>query len=790
MKQKTLLLTKAFVALVAMLFSVNAFAQETRAYEYKLVKSADRVFDRWTQKIRIAVRDNSGNKEVENIVPTAGYVEDGASDAKDHATIVASSQTYNSTTGWNEMDVEIIPIINSGNFNDPDTYLLTFPKGTFKTATTQNEKFSIFLPIGEDPEVVYTATQTNTMVEPDLQFSFEVTAAYKDGKQHDMPIEVRARLTDSYPFTATRNAVITANAELLEAGIGSYHSHAFHDLQFKAMPENNVTTLTIPAGTLRTGNNNVIETSVQKEDITVDIKATLLADMKMVNAHEFDAQYNTASETQDAIEVYYVQIQDKDGAPINVKYVSTLKYADGAEVGDAVTSALESAFAAASAPGLAANATGAANHVYPIVTVADAANGILKCEFVKIEAGKIVKTSIDLGSDYLLTFPVKTVETSDDNFINKKKLSLPLIVTVDTDLDFYDTSDEVTKKSELKTGITYENLTYHRTLSNDKVKALSVPFDVEASKASAKGLTIARINTVIEEEGTTKFYFTALKDDEIAYANKPYIIRGSNKVEQTYDIELQNKAITMPVAATPAVVYNATTAIAKNATLDGAWTTSMKNPASGSNYTDIEVRTINDALPGNVTTANWNYATANYYTTTEAEEYNDNLPHAVSTSMKNPSTLVPYTAAECETHNAGLPGAVKAGDIETDAVDGISVACSTTSYIFKFFSHAEAGKVAGKFYALTGNGALKQAEDRELGDWRWYMTLDKKSDVYTPYNYIKVYVDDELVEEGEATAISETIFGEEAKSIFNLNGQKVAAPVKGINIINGKKVLK
>lgn len=71
--------------------------------------------------------------------------------------------------------------------------------------------------------------------------------------------------------------------------------------------------------------------------------------------------------------------------------------------------------------------------------------------------------------------------------------------------------------------------------------------------------------------------------------------------------------------------------------------------------------------------------------------------------------------------------------------------------------------------------------------WSWYGALgDNKIENTT---YVKVAIDGELFEDGEATGIA-TLFTESANNaIYNVAGQKLNSAAKGINIINGKKVL-
>jgi hypothetical protein len=54
---------------------------------------------------------------------------------------------------------------------------------------------------------------------------------------------------------------------------------------------------------------------------------------------------------------------------------------------------------------------------------------------------------------------------------------------------------------------------------------------------------------------------------------------------------------------------------------------------------------------------------------------------------------------------------------------------------------------------------------------------------------LKIIFDDETLGINDASLLNGNAEGINGKTIYNLSGQRIAAPQKGINIVNGKKVL-
>lgn len=91
-------------------------------------------------------------------------------------------------------------------------------------------------------------------------------------------------------------------------------------------------------------------------------------------------------------------------------------------------------------------------------------------------------------------------------------------------------------------------------------------------------------------------------------------------------------------------------------------------------------------------------------------------------------------------------------------------------------------------YRLSG-GVMKRYADKNINiyTWRWGILSEDSS--FNPY-YMPMVIGDSVVDEdGEVTGIKFTTSDEAATGIYNLNGQKLNKVVKGVNIVNGKKIV-
>ena len=121
-----------------------------------------------------------------------------------------------------------------------------------------------------------------------------------------------------------------------------------------------------------------------------------------------------------------------------------------------------------------------------------------------------------------------------------------------------------------------------------------------------------------------------------------------------------------------------------------------------------------------------------------------------------------------------------------------SVECSSTDYTYTFTgSYTEvANMYANSYYALSG-GSLQGANSPSvvLKPQRWYMSITPKSGDYsaTRAQNIKVLVDGEDDTEGiEAPSTSPK---GESPVAYDLMGRGVKGAVKGVSIVNGKKII-
>lgn len=170
----------------------------------------------------------------------------------------------------------------------------------------------------------------------------------------------------------------------------------------------------------------------------------------------------------------------------------------------------------------------------------------------------------------------------------------------------------------------------------------------------------------------------------------------------------------------------------------------------------------------------------------------------------NPATALYIRALkEGETAYAGMPYIVKgnvAGEyekvftnVETKVLTNsqpLKFSSTVTDYTFNVNITDNVISSPVNAYRMSG-GVLKHYTKNSINyyTWRWnIMPSQPRTDAP---NYIKVVVDGFVVDEdGEATGIQFVPANEDANdAIYNLNGQKLNKAAKGVNIVNGKKVL-
>lgn len=143
-----------------------------------------------------------------------------------------------------------------------------------------------------------------------------------------------------------------------------------------------------------------------------------------------------------------------------------------------------------------------------------------------------------------------------------------------------------------------------------------------------------------------------------------------------------------------------------------------------------------------------------------AGNYNQNVPYIIHATEGSKYTIIGWDKGSTDTHTEGwLTGALNS---TTDIPNG--------SYMLA--TNKTTGVQA--FYKVSGDG-VKCAINK------CYLTVDVGTQARTLYLDI----------DGEITAIEE-VFGDETEqgAIYNLAGQRLTKAQKGINIINGKKVIK
>ena len=771
MKQKTLLLTKAFVALVAMLFSVNAFAAvPTRPFTH--TKVAGQQIDDWTTTIKIAINDNLGGTDY-----TVDYNKVSINNAEESWYVTADAATTFDADldGVVDEDADgnaILTVVLTERMgkafagHKTTNYQVTFQEGAIITTKAQiegcseNFKYSSVL-----SSVDWTMNQTSVIFLGENKFKFTLTAT-------SAPVNSEITMTDIAANSAILDLLKKANASdisspakidatTLVAGVNatpvSGNVIEYEVTLKKAADKNFVFKCGAEAA-------NIAEGTEKSEERQLNI---VVSNPKAISLEVFEAPAQT-----DQIEKYTIKFKlNGNDFPAKTKYNDTYKiYVLGG------------------------------SKIYPnVVDVQEEkGNGVYELQF---------SPELTINSGFIIAAPRGAISNEEETLYNGVLLETDMVFFVDGDFHFYDTyeADGVTvkstnKKDDIKDknlwNVKFDQIYYHRYL-NDALNAMAVPFNITASDVKDQ-FTIYRINTVEEEEGKVSLKLSTLADDEVALANYPYYIKGKNSGagEVTAIISTVAQLKAPGVDKTFDVYYT------EAEINEMAWKTdhSLYKKAGMGTGTYIELGddaheyNLHHPLAVDWTNESWSEKidpnTGDFFVSVDAvKAYNASLPGAKDPSAPSDVEIL-YDDETAYDYNINV--AMWGGKTTTDmkSVDNNvseKVNTATTHDYFNFYNTSIEKAIPGEYYFVNKNGKLtfRQDSDKALRAWRWYMTVtDKKVD------YINVYVDDELVEGDEATSIKNAIFGEEAKSIFNLNGLKVAAPVKGINIINGKKVLK
>ena len=127
-----------------------------------------------------------------------------------------------------------------------------------------------------------------------------------------------------------------------------------------------------------------------------------------------------------------------------------------------------------------------------------------------------------------------------------------------------------------------------------------------------------------------------------------------------------------------------------------------------------------------------------------------------------------------------------------EAAQSNSMDCSSADYTYTFTGSYTpvTNMYANGYYALSG-GSLQRANSASvvLGAQRWYMSLTARSGGYaaTKAQSIKIVVDGE--DETEAIEAPSCSSKGESPVAYDLMGRGVKGAVKGISIVNGKKII-
>ncbi|MCQ2292723.1 MAG: leucine-rich repeat domain-containing protein [Bacteroidaceae bacterium] len=131
-------------------------------------------------------------------------------------------------------------------------------------------------------------------------------------------------------------------------------------------------------------------------------------------------------------------------------------------------------------------------------------------------------------------------------------------------------------------------------------------------------------------------------------------------------------------------------------------------------------------------------------------------------------------------------------DKTLEAAQSNSMDCSSADYTYTFTGSYTpvTNMYANGYYALSG-GSLQRANSASvvLGAQRWYMSLTARSGGYaaTKAQNIKIVVDGE--DETEAIEAPSSSPKGESPVAYDLMGRGVKGAVKGISIVNGKKII-
>jgi len=361
-----------------------------------------------------------------------------------------------------------------------------------------------------------------------------------------------------------------------------------------------------------------------------------------------------------------------------------------------------------------------------------------------------------------------------------------------------------------------DNVTKSLAYSDQAAWCAAPEFPVKVYTVDANGAKVADI-TALAQANVTSFTTTLKKDDtaygtpsvdagKVKFAVSPALAVGNyklnvpaNELKVSYqNLEFNNAAITADVTVNNNFYF------ANN--VNGKSTLNSTLPATAATYDIVYSQDFNAVgkmealcLPFDVNVANLagkaNIYKINTVVKSEGNVYFKIEKLTTGTAKAGKPYVIEPLVAKIEKLSLGSASIAQVADNTT------GITCSSTNDAVSFFrTYVEAnsenfaqvivkpGDTEPKyntFYAIAG-GAFKymnvtKTTVQTISLWSWY-ALGKQ--YLSTDSYVKFFVEGE----DDATLIN-AISSDENAEIYNLSGQKLNKAQKGINIINGKKVL-
>lgn len=203
------------------------------------------------------------------------------------------------------------------------------------------------------------------------------------------------------------------------------------------------------------------------------------------------------------------------------------------------------------------------------------------------------------------------------------------------------------------------------------------------------------------------------------------------------------------------------------------------------NYTPVAATGVDVALTRSITAGNWSTLCLPFDMT--AEQVNATFGADTKLAGIKDYTDNTLQAEEITAITANVPCFIKvASDFSSATISGVIIKEGTPEKVisgdFKLVGTYSSGIIANGNYFVSGNQLYKSTGKSKIKPFRAYFTgvpADAKARL--------AFFDDETTSISDATLLmnNEEINGE----VYDLQGRKVDNPVKGLYIVNGKKVL-